>query len=212
MKWWVGSKAQLAEGKSFRLGAPFMPRSPREGTLQSTCLWWLLKVTVCVLMAFVETMVKLSLFKIPFPRTYMLIPERWEYSKLLEGINYWMVPDYKQATVHWKQPVQISKMKADTFGDGLESFPLENTKGIQVGTACVDSMLRLQKSPSLSSLNTHLLHWTAKVPRNTAHFQLRKLDPLSWHMGCTQGTQPFKTAFFLAASFGQDLSLDFSPA
>jgi hypothetical protein len=39
-------------------------------------------------MAFVETMVKLSLFKIPFPRTYMLIPERWEYSKLLEGINY----------------------------------------------------------------------------------------------------------------------------
>lgn len=48
-----------------------------------------------------------------------------------------MVSDYKQATVHWKQPVQINKMKADTFGDGLESFPLENTKGIEDGTACV---------------------------------------------------------------------------
>ena len=43
----------------------------------------------------------------------------------------------KWATVHWKQTVQINKMKADIFGDDLESFPLENIKGIKLGIAYI---------------------------------------------------------------------------
>lgn len=71
----------------------------------------------------------------------MLLPEQQEYSKLLEGINYCMVLPRKRATVHWKQPVQINKMKADIFGDGFESFPLENTKGIELGIPCIHGRL-----------------------------------------------------------------------
>lgn len=71
--------------KSFSHISPLVPSSPWEGALQSTRLWGLLKVTVCPDGFPLEIMVKLSLFKIPFSRTYMLLPEQWEYSKLLEG-------------------------------------------------------------------------------------------------------------------------------
>lgn len=53
----------------------------------------------------------------------MLLPEQWEFSKLLGGNKLLQSLLRKWATVHWKQTVQINTMKADIFGDDFESFP-----------------------------------------------------------------------------------------
>lgn len=120
--------------------------------------------------------------------------------KAFRGINYRMVSDYKQTTVHWKQPVRINKMKADTSGDGLESFPLEKPGRQSRNSLCL-SVWESEQSPP---------PWTAQVSRNLAHFPWGNSIPTP-----STGTRPsgfVLDAFPLAASFVRDLLLDLSPA